>query len=119
MDICGTGIEQKGLVKFQLADNLLRGQMKLSWMLREGTEKPRGGTGEPVLKNGAFDHKYQFNVSSTRVGVHILQIMFDSVEVPSSPILLEVRPFDCKDTDRVADDYGDCLCDTSKGYRCC
>jgi hypothetical protein len=117
MDICGTGIEQKGLVNFLLADNLLRGQMKLTWTLREGSEKPRAGTGESVLINGAFDHKYQFNVTSTRVGVHILQIMFDNVEVPASPILLEVRPFNCKDTDRVADDSGDCQCDTSKGYR--
>ena len=117
MDICGGGMEQKGVVVFELADNRLRNQMKLSWTLREGAEKPRYGLGEAVLVNGLFDHKYQLNVTLNRVGVHILQIMFDSVEVPDSPILLEVRPFNCKDADKVADDDGDCKCDTSQGYR--
>ena len=117
MDICGGGIEQKGLEVFQLADNLLRNEMELSWTLREGAEKPRGGMGEALLVNGRFDHKYTFNVTSNRVGVHILQIRFAGVEIPSSPILLEVRPFNCKDTQRVADDDGNCQCDTSEGYR--
>eukprot|EP00277_Geminigera_cryophila_P031941 CAMPEP_0173063384 /NCGR_PEP_ID=MMETSP1102-20130122/4355_1 /TAXON_ID=49646 /ORGANISM="Geminigera sp., Strain Caron Lab Isolate" /LENGTH=657 /DNA_ID=CAMNT_0013930183 /DNA_START=160 /DNA_END=2132 /DNA_ORIENTATION=+ len=114
MEVCGK-IRQKDVLVYRLADNRLRGQMALTWKLREGAAT-REGVGAAIEDAGAFNAKYSLSVSSTVVGVHILQIMFDGKQVPASPILLEVDPALCTDSSKIADEQGECRCNSDKGW---
>jgi len=114
MSLCGK-IRQGDELVYRLADNRLRKWMNLTWKLREGATT-REGVGTAVGDTDSFDSKYLLNVSSAVVGVHILEIMFDEVQVPASPILLEVESALCVDPSKIADDKGTCRCNNAKGW---
>jgi hypothetical protein len=112
MSLCGK-IRQKQTLILKLVDNKLREKMAVTWTLRERTEA-RSGSGQAL--DGAFDSKYMLSLTSKYTGVHILQILLDGVEVPSSPVLIEVVAADCEDSTKIADEQGECRCNTDAGY---
>jgi hypothetical protein len=75
-----------------------------------------------------FDFKYSFHVSSRVLylyksintdaarciaGIHILEICFDGIHVPASPLLFDVKGAICVDEDMLADSVdGVCWCDS-------
>ena len=91
MAVCGS-VRQNEKMVYGIADNKLREEMKLTWSMLEGGQT-RTGSGVAIKtgSNSFFDHKYSFEIASSKVGTHIVQVLFDGVEVPSSPVLLDVK----------------------------
>ena len=115
MSVCGTA-KQNEVIEFALADNKLRTPaMELTWSLREGSTV-RQGTGKSIGDSAEFDSKYTMKIASKVVGVHVLEIMFDGVQVPASPVLIEVEAAECDDLAKKADADGVCQCKSADGW---
>eukprot|EP00980_Cylindrotheca_fusiformis_P018852 scaffold6290_cov104-Cylindrotheca_fusiformis.AAC.1 len=88
MSLCGS-VEQTREIRFHAFDNRLRDNATLAVLMHIGKnikELPIRQV-EPYL--------YEFGFSNNRLGVAILEILVNGVQIRESPIRVEISPRDC------------------------
>eukprot|EP00980_Cylindrotheca_fusiformis_P005527 scaffold1172_cov115-Cylindrotheca_fusiformis.AAC.2 len=109
MGLCGS-VEQTREIRLYAFDNRLRDNATLAVLMHIGQnvrELPIRQV-EPYL--------YEFSVSNSRLGVAILEILVNGVQIRESPIRVEISPRDCNveypHQNKVPNSDGGCVCST-------
>jgi len=90
MSMCGS-VEQTRVGVFRAFDNRERDDVTVSAIMHVGQE-----TYElPVTQVGNQSFVYEFTFSDEYVGVGILEVYVDDVQIPESPFRVQVVPRDC------------------------
>jgi hypothetical protein len=91
MSLCGT-LQQTKEIMFHAFDNRLRDNTTVTALVHLGKEDKY----LPVTQ--VEPYLYEFGFSHSERGVAIVEIFFDGVQIPASPVRVEVAARDC-DTD--------------------
>jgi hypothetical protein len=91
MSLCGT-VEQTKEILFHAFDNRLRDNATVAALVHLGQEDRY----LPITQLEPY--LYEFGFSHSEGGVAILEVFFDGVQIPASPVRVEVAARDC-DTD--------------------
>eukprot|EP00980_Cylindrotheca_fusiformis_P005534 scaffold1172_cov115-Cylindrotheca_fusiformis.AAC.9 len=107
MSLCGT-VEQNKEILFHAFDNRLRDTAKVSALMHIGQEV----RDLPIRKLESYT--YEFGFSQKYRGVAILEISVDGVQIPESPIRVEITSRNCEvdypNENKVANSLGLCEC---------
>lgn len=107
MSVCGTVMQTKTIV-FRAVDNVKRSDatLEVKMHLASSTEFL------PVTRIG--DYEYQVTWSENSVGIGIMEIFINGIQIPQSPIRVRVEPRNCEldfpGQRRSSDDDGRCQC---------
>ena len=75
------------------------------------------GSGYAILDaNGVFTHTYGLNITTVSIGVNILEVYLDEVQLPVSPFLVQCDQVPCERANHIANATGYCNCNTGNGY---
>jgi ABC-type phosphate/phosphonate transport system substrate-binding protein len=107
MSVCGT-LEQNDVITYTVADNLEAG-LDLRVNVLEGSDER-----QVPVEAGSQTNTYSFSVSSTRVGIMILEIFNGEEQIEASPLRVNVAYRTCPSGGR-ANENGNCDCG-SKTY---
>jgi hypothetical protein len=91
MSLCGT-VEQTKEILFHAFDNRLRDNATVTALMHLGQDNRY----LPITQ--VEPYLYEFGFSHSERGVAILEVFFDGVQIPASPVRVEVAARDC-DTD--------------------
>ena len=120
MSLCGE-VQQAHTITFRAFDNLRRENPKVEVVLHVG-DKPKW---LPVKRlNGTY--AYEFEIHEKTVGVEIFEVFVDDVQIPTSPIRVDITERDCSEeyglkSNLVANGEGICVCNRESykmGGRC-
>eukprot|EP00730_Choanoeca_flexa_P009277 TRINITY_DN12619_c0_g1_i8.p1 TRINITY_DN12619_c0_g1~~TRINITY_DN12619_c0_g1_i8.p1 ORF type:complete len:2027 (+),score=485.44 TRINITY_DN12619_c0_g1_i8:425-6505(+) len=107
-----TLIEQGEEVVFDIYDNLypVRGQVDVTWNLHDAGSALNAEyqTGRASIMTPGH---YQFTISTTLRGSHVMEIFTDGRDTYNSPFILAVKDKTCPNNLEVADASGACVCD--------
>ena len=108
MSLCGE-VEQTKTITFRAYDNKERDGANVRVMMHDEDQST------PLeVKRINDTWAYEFSWTEDQLGVGIMEIFVDDVQIPESPIRVQVIPRNC-DVDyrgqgRVPDSVGDCIC---------
>eukprot|EP00980_Cylindrotheca_fusiformis_P023391 scaffold10429_cov126-Cylindrotheca_fusiformis.AAC.22 len=109
MSLCGS-TEQREPIVFRAFDNRQRANATVTALLHIGQES--------TLLNvqAVGEYLYEFNFSRDRIGVAIVEVYVDEVQIPESPIRIEIVERDCEvefpGQAMTANSIGVCECST-------
>eukprot|EP00730_Choanoeca_flexa_P009274 TRINITY_DN12619_c0_g1_i2.p1 TRINITY_DN12619_c0_g1~~TRINITY_DN12619_c0_g1_i2.p1 ORF type:complete len:1785 (+),score=431.40 TRINITY_DN12619_c0_g1_i2:732-5357(+) len=107
-----TLIEQGEEVVFDVYDNLypVRGQIDVTWNLHDAGSALNAEyqTGKASIMTPGH---YQFTISTTLRGSHVMEIFADRRDTHNSPFILAVKDKTCPENLQVADAEGVCVCE--------
>jgi hypothetical protein len=109
MSLCGQ-VEQTRLVTFTAIDNKQRPYANVTAVVHVG----QNTINMPVTKSVKGNFTYTFDFSQNAVGVAVMEIFFDGLQIPESPLRVEIIARNC-DTDypgrnMAPDQNGICMC---------
>jgi hypothetical protein len=88
MSLCGT-VEQTKEILFYAFDNRLRDNATVTALMHLGREERY----LPITQ--VEPYLYEFGFSHGEIGVAIVELFFDGVQIPASPVRVEVASRDC------------------------
>ena len=89
MSLCGEGAEQGEVMVFRAYDNRQRSNATVVALLHVGEDliELNGALVEPFL--------YEFRFAHNQVGIVILEVFFDEVQIPESPVRVQIVSRNC------------------------
>eukprot|EP00980_Cylindrotheca_fusiformis_P005530 scaffold1172_cov115-Cylindrotheca_fusiformis.AAC.5 len=88
MGLCGE-VEQTKPIRLQARDNLERNNVEVTALVRLGRDA------RPVSVTEVEKYLYEFQITHEETGVAIVEVYVDGVQIPESPIRVEITPRDC------------------------
>ncbi|CAB9496917.1 activated protein kinase catalytic subunit alpha-1 [Seminavis robusta] len=105
METCGT-VEQTKNITFRAYDNMERASPHVRVVVQKGLN----AHDLPVSRIPST-FAYEFSFNEEEVGDLTIEVYFDSLHIPASPVVVEVIERTCDGDDRVANTEGRCVCD--------
>ncbi|KAL3926631.1 MAG: hypothetical protein SGBAC_013398, partial [Bacillariaceae sp.] len=108
MSLCGEAVEQGEEIVFRAFDNTQRPNAAVTALLHVGQDviELQGALVGPFL--------YEFRFSHNLVGIVILEVFFDEVQIPESPLRVEIVARNCEadypGRGMASNEVGDCQC---------
>eukprot|EP00980_Cylindrotheca_fusiformis_P022516 scaffold9394_cov67-Cylindrotheca_fusiformis.AAC.1 len=107
MGLCGD-VEQTKPIRLRARDNLERNNVEVTALVRLGRDA------RYVSVTEVEKYLYEFEISHQETGVAIVEVYIDDVQVPESPIRVEIKPRDCEvdfpGKGRIPNTIGICEC---------
>lgn len=91
MSLCGT-VEQRESIIFRAHDNLERPNATMTALMHVGN----GNVDLPVTKIPNDNYSYEFKFSHGQAEVVILEVFMDGVQIPESPVRVQIASRDCE-----------------------
>ncbi|CAB9515268.1 activated protein kinase catalytic subunit alpha-1 [Seminavis robusta] len=103
MKTCGS-VEQTQVITFRIVDHMERTGAKVAAIQSLGEQSKD----LEVVEVGPWT--YEFQLTEPRMGMAIVAIAIDDIEIYDSPIRVEVAEKTCDGEGKVATEWGDCVC---------
>lgn len=112
MENCGEA-QQTKTIQYKVVDNKKRGDASIQIKVHEAQETA-DFPATRISNDINISHQYEFNVTGTKVGILILEILVNDEQIPESPLRVIIKardcPFDTGNQYFEADDNGNCVC---------